>query len=196
MTVEQATLIAAIIAATASAFQIVISAFSSRDAEFRAAHRKILEPHLSDLGFSMHQLLASSKMYMQRYGRQQALANWRNRAEEASHRLKDLRRQVRYPLWGIDEGIRTLTRVFHWVSHLQEHPEAAEVLFIASDKLRQALDEAIRNSYQAGRPPNTIEVWKVNLNVWLLKRKRDEIIRRIGDAALKDQLSEWAPDQD
>lgn len=146
MTTEQTTLIAAVIAAVAATLQIVLSAITSRNSEFRAAHRRILEPYIQDIGRSIHQILASSKMYLKRYGKQQSLDNWRSRAEDAVHRLKEIRWKVRYPLWGIDEGLRVITRVFHWVSHLQDYPDNAEKLFKAGDNLRKALDEAIKNS--------------------------------------------------
>ena len=53
MTTEQATLIAAVIAAVAATLQIVISAITSRNSEFRAAHRRMLEPHIQDIGLSV-----------------------------------------------------------------------------------------------------------------------------------------------
>ncbi|MDQ7735729.1 hypothetical protein QT231_23810 [Halomonas sp. SpR1] len=64
-----------------------------------------------------------------------------------------MRRRTRYSLWGIDEGLRDLSRLSSWVAHNYSYSEKAEQILDAAETLRSTLDEAIRSSYKKGKPP-------------------------------------------
>ena len=119
MKTEIITLIAALIAAITSLINILISVIAGKYSEFRSAHRKSLQSYIEPLGKELHQILATSNVYIERMTSGESQDKWVERATEATNNLKELRWSVRYPLWGVDEGIRTLTRLFDWLTHLQ-----------------------------------------------------------------------------
>jgi hypothetical protein len=90
----------------------VLTAFSGLRTEARAAHRQVLQPYLTDLASCIAQAMASAtvlhRVQLRSEGSEQA-RNWRAKADEAVAKLKTVRPQVRYPLYGLDEGLRTLS---------------------------------------------------------------------------------------
>ena len=154
-TSQELTLVAAIIAAAVSLVNLALMLHARRAAEFRAAHREAISPFLSKLGDSVHQTVALSKLTL--------MANtpetYRRRYDEACRAAKDLkqiRREARYGLWGVEEQINVLARLPDWLAHERSYPEAASGLFDAGAALAQALDQAIVRSYVAGRPPTLV----------------------------------------
>lgn len=73
-----------------------------------------------------------------------------------SNKLKQLRWKIRYPLWGIDEGLKTIGRLHDWSLHFKKTPEEAKKLLDQGDMLRKAIDKVIKSSYINGRPPSII----------------------------------------
>lgn len=157
---ELVTLIAAVIGATASVIVLLLNLNAQRKAELRLAHRKSLEPHVADLGESLHQILACSNILLKTKS-EVSRKNWLERAKQAQKTLKALRLKLRYPLWGLDDGFRVLSRLPDWCDHLRGDVERGRRLLKRADRLRAALDGAILGSYTNGRPPRRTERWLV-----------------------------------
>ena len=172
---EKVTLVAALIAAVGSVtgvlLQVVLQTFASRSSEMRAAQRITLQPYLARLASALHQVIAISDIYMKRYPRQD-VDGWREKGKQVQEKLKKLRWEVRYFLWGLDEGLRTMSHFFDWVTHLQDYPDKAEYLLKQGDELRRALDDAIRNAYVRGTGPSWKDRWKVNKSVKRVQEAR------------------------
>jgi hypothetical protein len=90
-------------------------------------------------------------------------ASWLKRADEASERLKDMQRKIKYPLGGIVSGVRELTRLSAWVKHLNGEPQGKRrtELINAAESLRVALDRAIQDAFLSGRPPTWLATRRV-----------------------------------
>ena len=101
MNTEVATLVAAGIAAFASIVVLIISLNAQRLSELRAAHRRNLDTFIADLAEAIHESVACANILLKTKSTD-ANRNWRERGDLASKKLKSLRRQIRYPLWGIE----------------------------------------------------------------------------------------------
>jgi len=152
-----ATLIAASIAAIAS----FISIFANKASEFRAAHRKTLSDYIHDLSKTLHQVVATSDI-LTKTNTDENWRNWKEKSEDAKKKLKEMRPELRYTLWGLDYGFKMLSRLPDWVVHAQKYPKHEEKIVTKGAKIASTLDKCIRKSYQKGRPPRFYEVWKVN----------------------------------
>lgn len=156
MTTESATLIAASIAATASVAGLAVSLVAQFRAELRVAHRQTLDAYIAELGESLHQIVACADILLKTKSGE-SREKWKCRGAKASASLKNLRPKVRYPLWGLEEGLRVLSRVPDWADHARVDPVRAKTLIARADKLRRALDDATRRSYRSGRCPSLYE---------------------------------------
>ena len=153
MTEQTATLIAAGIAAGASVITLVLQFIEQRSAEMRAAYRTGLHEHLSPLGEAIHQTLACSTILLKANKSEEAYRKWRDRGREAQTKLKGLRIRVRYQLWGLDEGLNTLTRIPDWTDHARKDPKRADQLLWCAKRLGEMLDRGIRAAYYSGTTP-------------------------------------------
>ncbi|MEK9509442.1 hypothetical protein WI460_14695 [Gemmatimonadota bacterium Y43] len=175
MTSDDVTLIAAGIAATASLVALGFNIWNHRSSETRAALRVILAPVVDELGERIHEVVAMSTM-MSKADSEQSRLKWREQAAAAAEKLKRARRRVRYSLWGLDEGLRTLARTPDWISHLSAAPVSAKQLLDASGELAEALDEAVRSAYLTGRPPKQKDVKKADAAADKVRSLRDRIM--------------------
>ncbi len=157
---DQLTLIAALVAAFGVIINTVLTLMNNRRAEYRSASRKILEEEIASLGTAFHEVIATSRILLKSTG-EDNLKNWRAKARDAQESLKEIRPRVRYPLWGIDEGLKTLSKVPDWTNHLLINPEAANKLLDASDILVKQCDHAARKSYLKGQPPSLLTAWRI-----------------------------------
>ena len=146
------TLVAALVAALAS----VITLFAQRRSELRVAHRKALDSHIGNLSNVIHQTVATSTIIIKTRSLG-GLENWRKRAATATQQLKEIRPQLRYPLWGLDEALLSLSRLPDWVEHARDYPGHALGLVERGRRLAKALDFGVRRSYLHGRPPRWYE---------------------------------------
>jgi hypothetical protein len=160
-----ATLVAAIIAATASLIVLWFRTNHERQVELRVAHRRSLEPYIEDLGESLHQIVASSNILLKPLKEKQR-AKWTERARTAQNQLRMLRPKVRYSLWGLDEGIRAICRLPDWVARRGATAANSKALVTSATRLREALDLAINASFRDGRQPSLFArlrlSWSIN----------------------------------
>lgn len=179
-----ATLLAAIIAAVASIVVFLFQVLSSYDAESRGAHRQIIEPYLADIGESLHSILATSEIMM-KAKTDVSYNEWKRKAHVSQDTLKGIRGKVRYPLWGIDEGIRVMIRVPNWITHFKTRVPGSRKMLDTADALRITLDDVIRNSYSRGRPPTVLDRWKV--------ARKARALRALFDAAMSNRRNGAKP---
>lgn len=157
---ESATLIAAVIAAAASLAGLAFNIRAQSRSEICKANRSLLGPHLNGIARALHEVLASSTI-LTKARTDESRANWRARAVNAQSTIKEIRSELRYPLWGIHEGLRVLSRLPNWLEHTQDSSSGANDIWAAGNKLRGALDLAIRDAYRFGRPPSWWHCYRV-----------------------------------
>lgn len=167
------TLVAAIVAAGASLIVMLLTILHQRSSELRVARRAALDKIIVDLGALFHELLATCNVYTQARS-PESEQKWIGKAFQARDRIKSIRPSVRYSLWGLDEGLRTLTRLPEWLEHKRADSEATKELLTAGDNLRKALDSAILGSYKHGRPPSLFERRRVC-------RRADQLRKAFGE---------------
>lgn len=180
---DEATLVAAGVAALASLAVMVMNIRGMRSSEMRVAQREALETHVEELGKAIYEIVATAHVVVSRARKGQSLESWYSRSSEASDTVKDLRLKIRYPLWGIDEGLRAITRLPDWTQHTLADHDKAEELVRRADRLRSALDITIRNCYIDGRTPNLIERCRVR---WSASQLHDFFDSRSDENAAGD----------
>lgn len=155
-----ATLVAAGIAAVAALLSLLTTFLGDRRAEMRAAHRVALQTHLETLGEGIHKTAASATILRRRFLEGSDPAPWRDAGRTGAKALKAVRPKVKYTLYGLDEPLRTLSRMPEWVATYKDVPKTnAEELLKAMQKLAASVDAAIRRSYRRGLPPGWIRRW-------------------------------------
>lgn len=165
-----ATFIVAAIAAAASLLTLVGTLLGDRRAEMRAAHRLALQPHLETLGEGVHRTAASATILRQRFIEGSDPTPWRDAGKTGANQLKEVRPRVKYTLYGLDEPLRTLSRMPEWVATYKDIPKTnADELLEAMRKLARAVDTTVRLSYRRGLPPNAWRRWRLQV---LTKRVR------------------------
>jgi len=163
ITAEEATLYAALIAAAISLITLVFTLKASRSTDLRAARRATLSTSFSELGALLYELVALSvKMKQMKNG--DKFDEVRKKAEATSEKIDELRRKTRYPLWGLDGGLRTIRWVPVYIAHMKHErdSERARKIIELSTKLRETIDLAICHAYFTGKPPSKFQ----KLAVW------------------------------
>lgn len=161
MTTQEATLIAAAIAAFASVVTLAMNLRAQKTSEMRVSYRASLEPYIHELGAALHEIMATSNIYLFRAKSDESRANWRTKHENARDSIKELRLKVRYQLWGIDGGLNTISKVGDHSTHLLDDDKRARELIENASKLRELLDLVIMRSFKRGAPPTIIESLRV-----------------------------------
>lgn len=160
MTKEEVTLIAALIAASASLFSLFFSARAKLQAEIRSAQRASLEKVITELGNELYSTVAMSK----RMGMAtDAEAYKENKAivTESARNIDQLRRDTRYFLWGLNDGIHAIVMLPKYVEFLRGNNESVQTIVRLATDLREELDLAIQSSYQSGKSPSKRAITKV-----------------------------------
>ena len=177
----------------------LVSAFKSGQ-DYKMAYRSRLAEFDAIIGGAMYQLLACCSMYglklsqdkelltgeKQKSDFVKSLNKWREKADEQRKALEDCRHKARYVLYGLDEGLRTLTRMPGWLCHYSAAPDKINALKESADKLRKELDAAILYSYMKGRPPSRSICKKVNIAA--------ENVRRVFSSTRPGQCDVWQAD--
>jgi hypothetical protein len=153
---EEATLLAAGIAAVASVLKLIADVLSARGEATRAAHRATLEPYLAGLGKALHQVTAGVVLVHRRVKAGQEPGNAFQNAEQAAKSLKQLRLEVKYALAGADEALRILTRAPDWTA-TYKGDETGDQYITQLQELSKLVDQVVARSYRKGRPPTWYE---------------------------------------
>jgi hypothetical protein len=165
-----ATLAAAAVAAVAATLSLLVTTVAAYRREGREAQRAALQPHLAALADGIHQTVATSFTQQKALaaGSRDTAAKWRKLGQDASGELERIRLEIRYPLPGLDDGLRNLTRVPAWVGHRKGQADGDELLAKA-DALARALHRAIETSWRRGRPPGWIRRHQIARKVRALR---------------------------
>lgn len=161
MTQPDATLIAASIAAVATILTLIFTMANKRGEEFRSAQRAVIAKDLKAVGRAVHEVIALSNIQLKVMGSDQHPERYRA-AADAAKKLKDLRLDVRYTLWGLDDAFRDLARLPDWIGHAKPQPEVASTILDAGRKLGIQIDLAVRKAYISGSPPGLWRRYRVS----------------------------------
>ena len=162
MDATSATLIAALVAALASTLGLALRIRADSRAELRRANRDRLEPILEEIGDALHKIVACSVLAVRDAGTENR-RYFDLKKREARDVLRRLRPRVRYQLWGLDDGLKTLMALPDWVDArgVKDHDQ----LLIHASALRLAIDQAIRKAYRNGGPPSALSQIRVRICV-------------------------------
>lgn len=132
-----------------------------------------MQPLLAELGEAVAGVVATSTVLAK--GRSdKSYSNWYGKAVKEREKLKGVRPRVRYPLWGIDEGLRVLIRLPDWVSHTRANEKRLTKLLTRADDLRKMIDVVAFRCYRNGRTPDLLEIAQVRFHAWRCRRVFDE----------------------
>lgn len=168
MTTQDATLIAATIAALAAVAKLFFDRFSENRSSFRA----LLQPLVADLGEALHGIVATCSVAVQAES-DRRFATWHTKSLREREKLKALRPKLRYPLWGLDEGLRVLERLPSWVQHARGNTARAKLLIKRATRLRKFMDVVALRCYRNGRLPDALERMQVRFYAWHCRRVFD-----------------------
>jgi hypothetical protein len=160
MTAETATLIAAGLAAVVSILNLLLTGTFRKQEEMRGAIRSAAAANHDDIGRLVHEVIALSYV-LSKVNSDQAHKEKHEKAREAADKLKSKRLDVRYSLWGIEEGLRTLTRVPDWIAHTRVDVPRREKLLAAAKELGEVVDDVVRKTYLTGAVPGRFSRWRV-----------------------------------
>lgn len=181
MTQPEATLIAAVIAASATVITLLFTLMNKRGEEYRTAHRAVVVEDLKAIGKCVHEVLALSNIQMKTMAGTQHPERYRN-AAAAAKRLKEMRLDVRYTLWGIDDALRTLSRLPDWIGHAKLSPETAHILFKQAKVIGEQIDIAVRVAYIDSRSPSRYRLFCINRAVKRFKKTYEAYSNSRGSA--------------
>ena len=165
MTTQEATLVAAVIAAIAS----VLKLFLDRFAEGRTSTRQLLQPLIAEMGEAVYGVVATSSVLIEAETPKK-FGSWYAKACREREKLQKIRPKLRYPLWGIDEGLRVLQRLPDWCSHARADKDRASRLLKHASNLRHINDVTALRCYRDGRQPNAVERLQVRYHSWRCRR--------------------------
>lgn len=147
---------ASLLTSIVSLLAVVYSIWNSTASERRAAYRQLLSTKISELGNCLFAELAECNMYVKREFNHD---HWIEDAKRTAKRIKELRNELRYPLWGLAGPLKQFALVADRIQHFKNRSidEANQYLGVA-DNLREVLDDAIRYSYEHGNPPSARKI--------------------------------------
>lgn len=172
MTTSTITIIVSLIAAITSLLSLVININSSKRKEIRDGNRKTIEPLIEELGKQIYGVIAAiALLYKDDSVKNQKY--WNSQVLTAQKKLRELRPKLRYPLWGLDDSIKTLI-LLPGVAKLAERKDLYIVIVLATS-LRKSMDNVIRKCFKYGRTPNFIERKIIQYRVNALYAKWQEL---------------------
>lgn len=175
MTQEDATLLAAVIAAVFSIIALFVSSHLARLSDLRTTRRNALSGDFTELGNKLYQLVALS-VKMSQCKTDKNFAAIRTQADATAKEIDQIRLKTRYPLWGLDSGFRTIKWMPVYIAHMKDKrtdPRTKELLRLGTN-LRESMDIAICHAYFHGQQPRLIQRYRVNFRAYRLRRYFDK----------------------
>lgn len=170
-----AAIVASVVALVTSSFSI----FAAIKSERRNAHRQLFAGKINELGVCIYSQMSCSTIYLKaKTGESEK--KWRERAQEQQEKMKRLRLELRYSLWGIDDGLHEATLIASWVAHYHNHPEFAENFLKCANRLCRSLDASIRYAYEQGRSPSVWHCLRTSFCAWRMRRFRTKTKTLLG----------------
>jgi hypothetical protein len=170
---QLATLVAAGIAAATALINLVVTISANKRAEFREAFRNSLDDHIHDIADALHQT-TSSTIKLCDAEKEEIIDDARGNMMDAQEKLSKLRPKIRYSLYGINYGIKIISRFPKWVDQSHDASDSCENMVNHVNKLSDALHRAIRRAYLRGRPPSIFDCALVRYRAWRLKSARNK----------------------
>jgi hypothetical protein len=159
MTIEEVTLVAAVVAALASVLRLVLD----RLAEGRASNRALVQPLILEMGEAIDGIVAASTA-LATTETPRTFRSYYTKAFHEREKLKVLRPRLRYVLWGFDEGLLVLERLPVWCARARSDRDRSARLLIHASALRQVIDVAAVRCYRSGRQPSALERARVRFH--------------------------------
>ena len=162
---------AAIIAAATSILSLAVTIIVNSRGERRIAMRQSLQDSLNQVGGLLYRIVATSQK-MTDMRTDVTFQTARKVADKCCIELDARSREIRYALWGIDEGFRTMRMIPNYIANLKAErtgPRAARVIELSTE-LRISIDNSIRKAYRNGTVPSCTSrftVW------WKQQRLKD-----------------------
>lgn len=170
---DNATLIAALLAAAASMWTALFVAVSKRQEDMRNAVRQAAATDVHEVGQLIHETIALSTL-LSRYSSPETFKPKYSEAVAVAGKLKKKRLEVRYSLWGLDAGIRELTRLPSWLGHAKHDVAASTRILAAGKALGNSLDGAARQVYITGTLPGLFGRWNIERKRLALRKVYEE----------------------
>lgn len=175
MNKEDATLLAAVIAAVFSIIALLVSAYLAKLSDQRSTRRSALVNDFTELGNKIYQLVALS-VKMSQCKIDSTFAMIRSKADAVAKEIDQIRLKTRYPLWGLDTGFRTIKWMPIYIANMKNQrtsPRTKELLRRGT-RLREAMDIAICHSYFYGQQPTFIQRTRVKWRAYRLRKYFDD----------------------
>ena len=169
---------AAVIGGLIQSFFSMWQAAKTARENVRIAYRERVSGLADKIGETMHELLSGCDIYLKKWERhgsapykqedqekafQESIRKQRCQAEDAANKLGELRLQARYKLYGMDEALRTLTRVNDWITHYKTNVKAGWAFLVRVDELRKAIDNVMMAVMDSGDRPTKEMMQKVTV---------------------------------
>lgn len=150
-----------------------VGSIFSQQKERRESYRRLLEKNITDIGNHCYQAVAIANTLNERIKRGQNIKTWLVKLKNNKIALENDRLAVRYLLWGCDRGFSSLIRLPTWVCLCRKNTETRSKLIKTGNKLRTAMDRAVRNAFTNGKKPNFVYILIIKYYV----KKLDKIYR-------------------
>lgn len=159
---ETVTLVAAILAAAISLLNAVTGILSARWAETRKAVREAMAPFLPILSQGMHETLATASVIAARSKKNQELADWRTKAEDAQKLLENARVAGRYVLWDMTTALKEMRIAPDMARHASNDEFPTDAYLMKLNEMREMIDEVVRDCFVSGKLPPRRAVSRIN----------------------------------
>ena len=121
VTTDQATLVAAAIAAAATLTKLGVDILAARGAEARAAHRNVLAPHFAELGTAVHEVVSGAVLAHRLRKERRTIGRAAVQGPRGAEVIKRKRLELKYSLRGLEEPLRTPSRGYDWTATYDGH---------------------------------------------------------------------------
>ena len=111
-----------------------------------------MEPVVVELGSLLYSVVAISKRLGLSKNDERYKEN-KERVTELARQLDKIKTQVRYTLWGLDDGIHHIVLLPRWAEFTRGDDSITNELISLATDLRLAIDNEIRHCYLEGRTP-------------------------------------------
>lgn len=137
-----AAIVTSSVSLAAAGINIAVTMSQLRTRHRQEGFRTILAPLMPELGVAIHQVMACCKVVVHRLKDGGGTESWMRRADKQSHRLRELRRQLLFPLAGLESAIKQIALLPDFIRHLESDPIRCEKLYELAEQLRAALHMA------------------------------------------------------
>ena len=166
-----------------SLFSLYLAKRAERE-KARIAYREKVSDLADRLGASSYQLLASCDIFLKKWAKhgpapypqsdqeesfRKSVQKWLQNASDNALELRKLRYLSRYKLFGMDDAIKTLTRVNNWITHYKKNVDEGRKFLEKADELRKTIDQVLMEVIDSGNRPTEKMLRKIRAATQALK---------------------------